>query len=142
MAKEEMLYEGMSDFQAFLELTKGKPCKITIEPVEGEKLRSLQQNKALHLDFKNTAKILNDNGITAEALFSCAKDAVPVNESIVKQYWHSVLELMGMPPKTSKLTQAEVSIVREAIERAFAIKFGLDIGDFPSLESLRFNQAY
>lgn len=142
MAKEEMLYESPGDFQKFIELTKGMPCKITIEPVENDKLRSLQQNKALHLDFKNTARILKDNGITAEALFSCAKEAVPVNEAIVKQYWHSVLELMGMPPKTSKLTQAEVSIVREAIERAFAIKFGIDIGDFPSLESIRFNQIY
>lgn len=111
--------------------------KVTIEEIkDDEQQRTLLQNSALHKDFANTSKICNDNGITAASLFAIPREDSQVTPELVKEFWHNVLVTMGLPPKTSRLTTKQVTEVREGIERAFAMRRGVDIGDFPSLESL------
>jgi hypothetical protein len=132
---KEMLFEGkMGDFQEFLDLMEGKPCLVTIKPVADDKLRTLQQNKAIHKDCANTAKILNDNNVSAKDMFACSRAEIPVNEVMVKELWHAVMIALGLPPKTSKLNTKQVSEVREIVERALAKRLGVDIGPFPSLD--------
>jgi hypothetical protein len=52
----------------------------------------------------------------------------------VKQFWHKVLFDMGLNPKTSDLNTKQVSEIREGIAAALAMRLGIDIGDFPSIE--------
>lgn len=111
--------------------------KVIIEEIkDDEKQRTLLQNAALHKDFASTAKVCNDNGITAASLFAIPREGSPVTLELVKEFWHNVLVTMGLPPKTSKLTTKQVTEIREGIERAFATRRYVDIGDFPSMESL------
>lgn len=109
---------------------------VTVEEVTDKNRRTVQQNAALHLDFKNTAEACNEAGLTAASMFAIPREDSEVTPELVKEFWHNVLVNMGMEPKTSKLTTAEVTVVREAIERAFAMRRGVDIGNFPSLESM------
>lgn len=117
--------------------------KVTIEEIkDDEKQRTLLQNSALHKDFANTAKRCNEVGITATSMFTIPREECEVTPEMVKEFWHCVLKNMGMEPKTSKLETHEVTLVREAIAAAFATRRGLDIGDFPSLESLMRQSIY
>lgn len=101
-----------------------------------KKIRTAKQNRSMHKDFDNVAKICNDNNITAEMLFSLTQTHFNVTPEAVKEFWHGVLDKMGLEPKTSKLETHEVTQVRQGIEAAFALRFGVDIGDFPSEESM------
>ena len=130
---DKMLFENqIGDFQQLIDLIAGRPCEITIKPLDGDKLRTAQQNKALHKDFANTAKALRNANISAKDMFSCTREAVGINEVMVKEFWHSVMIAMGLEPKTSKLTTTQVTKVRQLIERAFAMRLGVDIGEFPN----------
>ena len=121
----------------FAHIDNSKTYKVTIEELNTEKkIRSNLQNAALHKDFANTSDILNEHGITAASLFSVAREECEVTPSLVKEFWHNVLKTMGFEPKTSKLSTTEVNLIREAIAAALATRRGVDIGDFPSIESL------
>lgn len=121
-------------------IDSGKEFKVTVEEIkDDEHKRTLLQNAAMHKDFANVAKICNDNGITASSMFAIPREDSPVTPELVKEFWHNVLVSMGLPPKTSKLTTAQVSEIRQGIERAFAMRRGVDIGEFPSLDSLMNN---
>ena len=114
---------------------------IEIEFKATKKTRSNLQNKAMHKDFDNVAKICRHNNVTADMLFSLGNYDMPVTPEIMKEFWHSVIENMGLQPeektkKTSKLSTKEVNDIRAGIEMAFAKRFGVDIGPFPSMESL------
>lgn len=132
--------ESPEDYSVFIDetapaLNDGKVIvcewEITAKP---EKIRTAKQNRALHKDFANTAKICDDNNITADQLFSLTQAHFNVSPELIKEFWHCVLVNMGKKPKTSKLEANEVTQVRQGIEAAFALRFGVDIGEFPSEE--------
>ena len=134
---DKMLWQGHKDFQEFISLVDGRECEISIKPLEGEKLRTALQNKAMHKDMSNTAKVLNDNNVSAKDLFSCARSEIGITDRLIKEFWYFVMEEgFGLPPKTSKLSTRQVTEVREVIARAISVRLGVDIGDLPSLESM------
>jgi hypothetical protein len=120
--------------ELFRMIDSGKTYAVTIKEISGDKLRTAQQNRALHKDFRNTADICNRNNVTADMLFKAVRSEFPVNDVIVKQFWHKVLADMGLNPKTSDLNTKQVSEIREGIAAALAMRLGIDIGDFPSIE--------
>jgi hypothetical protein len=133
----EMLWEGAQDFQEFLDMTKGRKGTVKFIPLEGEKLRSQQQNKAIHLDCKLVAQRLNDANISAKDLFSCAREEIGVTEELMKEFWRYVIkEGFGLEPKTRKLSTKQVSEIRGVIEMAIAKRLGVDIGSFPSIDGM------
>ena len=118
---------------------------IEIEFKVAKKTRTNAQNKAMHKDFDNVAKICRHNNVTADMLFSLGNYDMPVTPEIMKEFWHCVIDNMGLQPeenkkKTSKLSPKEVNDIRAGIEMAFAKKWAVDIGDFPSMESLSESQ--
>ena len=118
---------------------------IEIEFKVTKKTRTKPQNRAIHKDCDNVAKICQLNNVTADMLFSLGNYDMPVTPEIMKEFWHCVIDNMGLQPdekkkKTSKLSPKEVNDIRAGIEMAFAKKWAVDIGDFPSLESLSESQ--
>ena len=89
---DKMLWQGHKDFQEFISLLDGRECEISIKPLEGEKLRTALQNKAMHKDMSNTAKVLNDNNVSAKDLFSCARSEIGITGRLIKEFWHFVME--------------------------------------------------
>jgi hypothetical protein len=118
-----------------------KHGSIDVEWKKPKVTRTNQQNRALHKDFANVAIICQHNNVTADKLFRLGNYDMPVTADLVKEFWHCVIDNMGLQPhekkkKTSKLSPKEVNDIRAGIEMAFAKKWAVDIGDFPSLESL------
>lgn len=136
-----MLWEGAQDFQAFLDMTKGQKGTVKFTPLEDEKLRTQQQNKAIHLDFKLVAQRLNEANISAKDLFSCAREEIGITEELMKSFWHYVMEEgFGLEPKTRKLSTKQVSEIRGVIEMAISKRLGVDIGPFPSIDGMSLDE--
>lgn len=115
-----------------MEMAKNADAKVVIS----RKQRTRKQNAALHLDFDNVAKICRENNITADMLFAMGHAMMEVDADIMKSFWHGVLGNMNLEKKTSKLDTSQITEIREGIARAFIIRFGVDIGEFPSIEGL------
>lgn len=97
-----------------------------------EDIRSLQQNKSMHLWFEQIADALNDAGI--EKKLTVGTVDVPWSRETVKMIFKKIAFAQLRKFKTSQMTREEFGKVQETMNR-FLAEQGLYI-PFPSIEAL------
>jgi len=101
-------------------------------------IRSLQQNRAMHLWFEHIADELNDAGI--EKKLTVGTVDVPWSKDTVKILFKKIAKAQLDKWETSKMTREEFSKVQETMNR-FLAEQGLHI-PFPSIETLEEESTY
>ncbi len=107
-----------------------------MEKPKEQKLRTEQQNKALHLYFQWLADELNNAGLDMRKTLKPEID-IPWSKSSVKEYmWKPVQKMVLDKNSTTQLKKGEKEIdkVYDTLNRYLLEKFGVHI-PFPSIES-------
>ena len=95
--------------------------------------RTLTQNAAMHLYFRELAEAFNSAGLDVEEALSNPID-LPWSEVLVKELiWHKVQRSVCDVESTAKLDTAQVGEIYEIINRFTAQKFGIHVM-FPNEE--------
>jgi len=100
------------------------------------KTRTIQQNKALHLMFKQLAQLLNDSGIDFKNFpltIDCPWSAITVKEII----WKSVMKAYCGKDSTTEMTTTDIDKIFEVIVKAVGERTGAVL-QWPSVETLMF----
>ena len=99
-----------------------------------EKQRTLQQNKALHLAFKQIADTLNESGIDFKQMAIMLN--IPWTALLVKEtLWRETQKTLLGKDRTAKLTIGEIDKVFEILALSISEITGQEIL-FPSIETL------
>ena len=101
-----------------------------------EEQRTIQQNKSLHLLFRQLAESLNDAGY--EQKITIGTVDTPWNEWSVKALFKKIAKAQFGKYHTSELTTKELQAVYETLNRALA-ESGIHV-PFPSLQEVVFSQ--
>lgn len=100
-----------------------------------QKVRTKQQNKAIHVLFREYAQTLNEAGLDMRKTLK-PEVAIPWNEKTVKEFlWRPIQKAQFGKVSTTELTTKEIDQVFETLNRHIAEKFGLHV-PFPSVEEL------
>lgn len=95
------------------------------------KIRTLQQNKSLHVYCEELATELNNTGITMQALIE--ELHIDHTKESVKSIWRAIAKAKYGKDSTTELTTHEIQAVYEEMNRMIAAK-GIHIA-WPSIES-------
>lgn len=94
--------------------------------------RTPEQNRALHLYFRQLADALNDAGFDLQKSMELKTVSVPWNERMVKEIlWRPLQEVITGKGSTTELTSGEPNRIYEVLDRQLAETLGLSI-PFPS----------
>jgi len=89
--------------------------------------RTLRQNAAMHVYFKNLSEALNDAGLDMKRVLKPEID-IPWSAKTVKEWlWKPIQDYVMGEKSTTKLNRANVSEVYEVLTRHMAEKFGLSV---------------
>lgn len=100
----------------------------------GERQRSSQQNRALHLWFTMLAETLNDAGLDMRKVIKEDVD-IPWSCASVKEYlWRPVQKAMFQKQSTTEANRTDYTQVREVVCRHLADRFGIQCPDWPSID--------
>lgn len=99
------------------------------------KLRTDQQNRALHVYFELLAEELNDAGLDMRKVLKPSID-IPWTKSSVKEYlWRPIQYATTQKKSTTKLLkQKDIDIIYETLNRHLSQIFGISV-PFPSVEN-------
>ena len=103
------------------------------------KLRTLAQNKAMHLWFTMLADEFSDAGLDMKKVLKPEIDIKWTPEAVKEYIWKPVQEAMLIKKSTTELNTDEITKVYEVINRHTAEKHGISV-PFPSIESLMFDK--
>lgn len=139
---KEMLGEGPNDFQELLNLVGKGQCKITIEPLEGEKLRTAKQNKAYQKGCAIAASRLTEGGWTRNKMFEIRQVELPYSqESFQEDITKPFMQIAYQKKSSTQLSTAEISQMWSKIRDQILVSTtnselggSVDIGPFPDLK--------
>ena len=98
-------------------------------------MRTIQQNRALHLYFTQLAQELNDAGLDMRKTLK-PEIAIPWSPETIKEYiWRPVQMAQLRKQSTTELTSNEITKIWETLNRHLGESFGVYV-PFPSEESL------
>lgn len=98
--------------------------------------RTLNQNAAIHLLFKQLADQLNDSGLDLKKVLLGNPVEIPWTETMVKEIlWRPVQKIQIGKESTTQLTSKQVDEVFLTLNRHLGQKLGIQL-DFPSIKSL------
>jgi len=100
-----------------------------------DKQRTLQQNKALHLMFKQLADMLTESGFDMKATLKPEIDIMWTPENIKEYVWRPLQKAMLQKESTTELTTNEIDKVFAIVSKVIGERTGLTI-NFPSIETL------
>ena len=101
--------------------------------------RTSQQNRALHLYFRQLADELNDRGLSVQETLK-PDVSIDWNERLVKELlFRPVQQALLGKKSTTELTTKEIDEVFDIINRHLGEKFGISI-EFPSIETIMWRQ--
>lgn len=98
------------------------------------KQRTLQQNKALHKLFEQTAKMLNENGLDMRAVINPEIDILWSAYTVKEHLWRPVQMAYLGKKSTTKLSTADLDKIYDIINKALAERTGLSLPPFPSID--------
>ena len=101
-----------------------------------ESQRTIQQNKSLHLLFRQLAESLNDAGYEQKITIGTVE--TPWSEWSVKTLFKKIAKAQFGKCHTSELTTKELQAVYETLNRAL-VESGVHV-PFPSMEEVVFSQ--
>jgi len=94
-------------------------------------LRTLAQNRAMHLYFTKLSKALNDAGYDIPTVI---KAGVSITPFVVKEFlWKPIQKAILDKKSTTSLKTKEVTLVYENLNRIVGEKFGVNVS-FPSVD--------
>jgi hypothetical protein len=98
--------------------------------------RTEQQNRSLHLLFRELANILNESGLDMQKVLEGTMD-IWWTDKMVKEYlWRPVQKAMYQKKSTTELDKKEeIDRVYDVICRHLADRYGLTCPQFPSFEN-------
>jgi len=102
------------------------------------KVRSLAQNRALHLYFELLAKALNEAGLDMRVVLK-PEINIPWSKQTVKDYlWRPIQKIQLNKKSTTEMTTKEIDEVFDTLNRHLGERFGkwLEHLPFPSIEQL------
>lgn len=100
-----------------------------------ENKRTLQQNAALHLWFRQLAEALNAAGLDMRATLK-PEISIPWTGETIKEYlWRPVQKAQLEKQSTADLTTSEIDKVWETLNKHLGEKFGVHV-PFPSMEEV------
>ena len=103
---------------------------------ENNKLRSDQQNRALHLWFQLLADELNLAGLDLKLALKELPVDVPATKNNIKEaLWRPIQKTMVSTASTKELTTGQIDAIWEVINRHFG-NLGFEVPRFPSIEEL------
>ncbi len=103
-------------------------------PVQAEKRRTLQQNKALYLWFTQLADNLNEQGFDMRRTLKAHVD-IPWNAETIKEYiFRPIMRAQLNKESTTELTTKEIDAVFDTISKHLGENIGVH-QDFPSIET-------
>lgn len=99
-----------------------------------DKIRTLAQNRALHLMFKQLANLLNEHGLDYTKLV--IKADIPWSQELVKTLlWKPVMTAYTGKESTTKLTTTDINNIFEIIMKSVGETVGETL-QWPSVETL------
>jgi hypothetical protein len=105
-----------------------------------EKIRTSQQNRAMHLMFHQLAKMLNDEGFDMRAVIKDDID-IPWSDYTVKEHlWRPVMKAYCGKDSTTKMTTSDVDKIFDIIVKAIGERCGITLA-WPSIDEL-INKQY
>lgn len=100
-----------------------------------EKLKSRQQEKAMHKMFGLLADDLNELGLTMRVLLK-PEIEIPWDKKTVKDYlWRGIQKIVTGKESTTELTSVEVDKVFKVLEHYLGEKHGVEI-NFPNIQDV------
>ena len=135
------------DGKAFKSVSKDG--KTVLEPIEsgafeikgkGADLRTLAQNRAMHLYFKQVADALNGAGLDMKQVIKA--DVQWTHISVKEMMWKPLQKALLSKESTTKLKKDEIDTVYHNLNRLLGQKFGIYV-PFPSVDELilKYNEA-
>lgn len=100
-----------------------------------EKIRTLQQSKALHLYFTQLAEMLNQSGLDMRKVLKPSISIPWTPQTIKENLWKPVMEFQLQKSSTTEMTTKDIDEVYDVINKHIGEQFGISI-EFPSQESL------
>lgn len=98
--------------------------------------RTDQQNKALHLFFRELAETLNDAGLDQRKVLKPGID-IPWTEDAIKEALWRPIQLSYLRKKsTTELTTKDIDRIYDILNRHLSEKFCISLPPFPSIEEL------
>lgn len=105
---------------------------VYVVDIKNLDMRTVQQNKAIHLWCSHIAKVLNDNNLYMTGIFS--NDIMWSMELVKEQIIKNMIKLLFKIDSTTKLKRKEIDILIDHITYIFGDKKGITIPKFPSRE--------
>ena len=101
-----------------------------------EELRTIRQNSALHVYFRQVAQALNDAGYSIQEVLKNFTMELEWSETSVKEVlWRSAQKRMFAKESTTKLSkQKEIDLIYESMNRFLGEKLHIESIPFPNLE--------
>ena len=101
--------------------------------------RTLKQNDALHLHFRQIADRLADQGITVpmflEALEKKGID-VPMSETFIKAFWKVLQKAQLGKKSTTEHNRIDINDIEDTLNLFTSENFGVALPQFPSIQGL------
>jgi len=105
-------------------VAKQKDNRFTLEIKKYEDTRTIQQNKSIHKYCNDTAKSLNENGITAHQIFDVSVESFWTME-MIKEMWRKVQKAMYGTKSTTKVKKTkQIDEIHRTLHRVFAERSG------------------
>lgn len=135
------------DGKAFKSVSKDG--QTVLEPIEsgafeikgkGADLRTLAQNRAMHLYFKQVADALNNAGLDMKQVIKA--DVQWTHISVKEMMWKPFQKALLSKESTTRLKKDEIDTVYHNLNRLLGQKFGIYV-TFPSIDELilKYNEA-
>lgn len=112
--------EKPMDWLQFLELNDGE--KVMVDVTRETKVRTPQQNSALHLYYTHLAKELNEKGLTCRYILGTKEVQLDWTVELIKEMiWRPIqIALTGKKSTTSLDKVSEIDVVYEHLNRFFS----------------------
>mgnify|MGYP001618265824 CR=1 FL=1 len=108
--------------------------------MNSEELRTIQQNRSLHLLFRKIAVVLNEAGYDVRKTTEVMKEGIelPWSDILVKELlWRFCQKAIYNKHSTTKLKkQEEIDMIYMTLTRFLGERLGIEMPPFPSLEEL------
>jgi hypothetical protein len=125
----QLIPHSDEDYAKFSKMADGAVYTVDIKNFD---MRTIAQNRAMHLYFTMLAEELNRRQLTVTNVLKVEIDWNPGR--VKENLWRPVQEAVLKKKSTTELNKDELDKVYDTLNRALGIKFGVSIL-FPSIEN-------
>jgi hypothetical protein len=114
----------------------------SLQSSNNEKL-TRQQQKALHLFFRQVSEAINAEGIGMALILQKFILDVPATPYLVKEMWRMLQDgMLGKKSTTELLKKQEIDKVYDALNKFLSQEMEVEVPPFPSYSEISFTKEY